>query len=174
MKKQRLFVSAGLALLASLLMIAPAAARARVARFTGSEITCVEGAPERQWVTNNVLHVRNQVVTTRVLASDERITGTNTVVLNYNLNLSKGSGTIFGRYHLQPDQVNGAWDGHFSGHFENFVNHVQAHGRGTGELAGLHEKVAIQGSDLPAGNPCPAGAPSAASSLDGQISGHHE
>jgi hypothetical protein len=172
MQKQSLLLSLTLALLAGLFIITPAGARQAVTQFSGTEITCVEGPPEKQWVENNILHIRNQVVTTRVLTTDQRTTGTNTIMLNFNLDLSKGSGTLFGTYHLQPDQVNGAWNGHFSGHFENFVNFVHAAGRGTGELAGLHEKVTIQGTELPTGNPCPAGAPTAASSLAGQISTH--
>jgi hypothetical protein len=169
MKKHRILLSATLALLAGLLIGAPAAAREQVTRFTGTEITCVEGPPESQWVSNNVLHIRNQVITTRVSTTDPRTTGTNTIILNFNLDLGRGTGQLFGSYHLQPDRVDGAWNGHFNGHFRDFVNFVHAAGRGTGELAGLQERVDIQGTDLPSDNPCPAGAPTAASILTGRI-----
>ena len=169
MQKRTKLLSIALALLVGLLVISAVAAQAAVTEFTGSEITCSEGLPEKEWTSGNVLHIRNQIITTRILTTDNRTTGMNTIVLNFNLNLTNGTGGLYGTFHLQPDEVNGAWEGRFSGQFTNFVTSVHATGHGRGELAGLQEMVTLQGTDLPASNPCPAGTPTAATLVTGRI-----
>jgi hypothetical protein len=173
MAKRRVGLSAALALIAYSLVVAPAVAGAVATTFTGLEVTCSEAPAAREWVSGDVLHVRGQLVTTRIVTTDDRTTGTNTIVLNLDLNLKNGSGGLYGTFHLQPDQVNGLWEGRFSGHFTNFVTSVHATGHGTGELAGLQEMVALQGTELPADNPCPTGAPTAATLVTGRILDPH-
>jgi hypothetical protein len=174
MAKHRILLSVALALIAGLLVVAPAAAHATTTTFTGLEVTCSEAPAEREWVSDDVLHVRNQIVTTRILTTDDRVTGTNTIVLDFNLNLKNGTGGLYGSFHLQPDEVNGTWQGRFSGHFTNFVTTVHATGHGTGELAGLQEMVRLQGTELPANNSCPAGTPTAATLVTGRILDPHK
>jgi hypothetical protein len=174
MQKRRKLLSVALVLLASLLVITPVAARAIATTFTGLEVTCSEAPAEREWVGGDVLHIRNEIVTTRILTTDDRVTGTNTIVLNFNLNLKNGTGGLYGTFHLQPDDVNGTWEGRFSGQFTNFVTSVHATGHGTGELVGLQEMVTLHGTELPGSNPCAAGAPSAATLVTGRILDPHE
>ena len=173
MAKSKIWLSVALVLVACSLLVAPAAARAVATTFTGLEVTCSEAPAAREWVSGNVLHVRGQLVTTRIVTTDERTTGTNVIVLNYDQNLKNGSGGLYGTFHLQPDQMNGFWEGRFSGHFTNFVTSVHATGHGTGELAGLQEMVTLQATELPADNPCATGAPTAASLVTGRILDPH-
>jgi hypothetical protein len=174
MTRHATLLSITLALIACLIIAAPAAARAQTTTFSGMEITCDEAPPSQEWMSGNVLHIRSQIVTTRILTDDERVTGTNTIVLNFNLNLKNGSGSIYGTFRLQPDEVNGAWQGRFSGHFTNFVTTVHAVGHGTGDIAGLQEMITLHGADLPADNPCPSGSPVAATVVAGRSLDPHK
>lgn len=171
MARRKIGLSVALALIACSLVVAPAAAGAAVTTFTGLEVTCSEAPAAREWVSGDVLHVRGQLITTRIVTTDYRATGTNTIVLNYDLNLKSGNGGLYGWFHLQPDQVNGFWEGRFSGHFTNFVTSVHATGHGTGKLAGLKEMVKLKATSLPADNPCPTGTPTAATLVTGRILG---
>ena len=154
MKRHMMLLSVVLALLTVFWGAVPAAARATVTEFTALEATC-SVIPGTEWVSGNVLHIRNEVDTTRVASTAPLTNGTNTVVVNVDLNLKNGSGDIHGTFSLQPDGVNGAWVGDFSGHVTDSVFFGHAVGQGTGELAGMKDMVSLQGTEVPANQPCP-------------------
>lgn len=172
MKKQTFLVL--VLLVAALLAVAPAAAKAKRTQFEAFEATCniVPGDAE---ITGNVLHIREQINTNRVIATDATQTGTNTVLVNVDLNLVNGDGAAYGTFSLDPDAFTGTWEGSFSGHISGFVITGQALGHGTGVLAGQKVMVDLQDIDpatLPE-NPCAPGSVLGASSVSGVVLNPH-
>lgn len=146
-----------LAALAALLAVggaAPAAARVGTTEAAGYEVTC--GFEQgREWFSGDILHIRGEIDTTRVVAYDAqtgllepRLTGTNTVVLNLNVNVVTGHGSVHGSTVLQPDGIAGAWETSYTGQIRDGVATLMAVGKGTGDLAGMRLRVELQSIDL--------------------------
>lgn len=174
MRKQRFLALFALALCTALIAVAPAAARATRTQFEAIEATC-DIVPGNVKITGNVLHIRGQINTNRVVATDATQTGTNTVVLNVDLNLDNGSGAAYGTFSLDSDAFTGTWEGSFSGQITDFVFTGQAVGQGTGDLSGQKVMVDLQDID-PAtlsDNPCAPGPALGASSVTGVVLNPH-
>ncbi len=156
MNRKRILLLVLVMLIASLIMLTPAGATATRTPFTAMEATC-SVAPGNVTISGNVLHIRGQTNTNRVISADATQTGTNSVVVNVDLDLVSGSGGAHGTFSLNPDAFSGTWEGSWSGPFTDFVFSGQAVGHGTGELAGKKVMVKLRDID-PSGlseNPCP-------------------
>ena len=173
MKKRTLLLLLTLVLLVGLVLVTPVAARPEIIEFTAVEAVC-SVIPGEQWVSGNVLHLRNQVENARTVSAEPLANGANTLVTNYDLNLLNGSGGLYGTFRWQPDAVNGAWEGRWSGQFKDFVWSGQAVGQGTGVLAGMMVKVWLQGTDVPADHPCLPGSAYFADLETGRILNPHK
>jgi hypothetical protein len=174
MRKQRFLALLLLALSTALLAVAPVVAKATRTQFEAIEATC-NIVPGDVTVTGNVLHIRGQINTNRVIASDVTQTGTNTVVVNVDLNLVNGHGAAYGTFSLDPDAFTGTWEGSFSGHISRFVFTGQAVGHGTGDLSGQKVMVDLQDIEpatLPE-NPCAPGPVLRAGSVSGVVLNPH-
>lgn len=140
----------------------PASARATRTTYTAEEFMCVEGPPQRIWVSANgtMLHIRGQNAESALLSSNPLIQGTNHILKNMDLNLSTRQGHAYGTFSTSPDAVDGTWDGHFTIRFSPTSFSGSAVGQGSGDLAGQH--VAVRFSALDPGDPDnPCGATSA-------------
>jgi hypothetical protein len=131
----------------------PVQAAASTTAFTALDATC-SITPGVQWVSGNVLHVRNEIDTKQTASSNSLVNGMNTVTTNYDINLITGSGGGWGTFILQPDQVNGAWMGSFSGPLSYGVFSGQGVAGGTGALEGMKLSASFQGISVPSNQPC--------------------
>ncbi len=91
-------------------------------------------------------HVRNWGLVYAVDASDDRVTGTNWVLVNANWD-ANGFGPGWGTYHQEPAaHPGGYWEGTWTGQWsaEGYV--IRIVGRGYGTLAGLkYRATAVTG-----------------------------
>jgi hypothetical protein len=83
------------------------------ARPTGIGYACDEYAAAlldagRTWTSHGVEHVRGQVVAQEVVG-DALCAGTNTVVVNYNLNLATSTGVLWGTATLDTSDFDGGF-----------------------------------------------------------------
>jgi len=172
MKKRSLLLAVALVPLMLLALVTPVAARSTLVEFNGWEAAC-SVSPAQEWVSGNVAHVRNRVEITRSVSAEPLANGVNTLVTNYDLNLLNGSGGLHGSFRWQPEGVNGAWEGRWSGQFNNYAWSGQAIGHGTGTLAGMTVTVWLHGIDVPAEHPCLPGDAIFADEFRGRILNPH-
>lgn len=91
----------------------------------------------------NVESIRGMVLTYTVTGSD-LLAGTDTVVVNYNLNLKSGSGALWGTNRLEPSaHPGGHFDCSWQGTFHNFAWTGKTVCHGAGSLRGWQLRVAI-------------------------------
>jgi len=76
---------------------------------TFSDTVVSVGTPDRTWVKDDVLHIRGQPQTTAVTGD---ITGTFSLDANLNLDLTTGTGDLFGKFTLTTAAV--TWAGSFA------------------------------------------------------------
>lgn len=130
------------------------AAQAQTTEATGYEVTC-SIQPGSEWLSGDILHIRGEVATTRTVASnlqtgkaEPRLIGTNTILLNIDVNTATGRGTLHGSTTFQPDGIAGTWETRFTGTIRDGIVAVHAVGHGTGELAGMKLRAELQSIDL--------------------------
>src|SRR5919197_1254685 len=87
-----------------------ALAHASKTHVSFTETTVSDSPPQREWVSGGVDHFRG-VVEVTAIAGD--LDGTITAVLNGNINLNTGRGTVFGPFTFVTSTV--TWSGHFRG-----------------------------------------------------------
>lgn len=131
-----------LALIAALLLVTGlVAAKAMVAEFTG---TLESGVFDPGTVTNpdGNTHIRGGNEEFRVDATDPRVSGTMSVVINANWD-SSGVGPMWGTYRL--DSADGFWEGTWSGmrHADGSIS-VRNVGHGRGGFEGLKVWTTIE------------------------------
>ncbi len=169
MKKQRTLVLFGLVVVIALgLMANPAHARAGKTTFTALEATC-SIAPGARWTSGNVLHIRGEVDTKRIASTEPLVNGSNTVVVNVDLNMVNGEGAGWGTFSLQPDQVKGTWEGSYSVSFTAGVYAGQGEAQGRGALSGMKLRASSQQIAIPPNQPCSPGPALDADSISGII-----
>jgi hypothetical protein len=88
----------------------PAQARATKTHVSFTETTLSDSEPQRQWISGQVLHFRGVVEVTAVTGDLE---GRITAVLNGNVNLHTGAGSVFGPFTFVTSSV--SWTGSFRG-----------------------------------------------------------
>jgi len=136
MKKQIsiwLAVVLGMALLLSLAL--PVRAQVNRIQFTAYEYDCFTGL-EDDWTAGQVYHMRGVRHTNINVASVPELNGINTTVADAEFNLNTGSIVIRGTNSLQPEGINGTWEGTWQYINNHGVIKGQAVARGTGELSG--------------------------------------
>ena len=65
------------------------------------------------------------------------------MTLNLNLNVVTGQGNAYGKHTIQVDGFDGAWEGTYQGKITQSGYTGKAISHGTGDLAGLIQKVNI-------------------------------
>lgn len=99
------------------------------------ENDCLTGIGE-MWEEGQLLHMRS-VTHTNFNVSDSRyLNGINTTVADAEFNLKTGSVVIRGTSSVQPDGINGTWEGTWTFIANNGVLKGEAIAHGTGDLLG--------------------------------------
>jgi len=140
MKKHLMLVI--LALIAALLLVTGlVAAKAMVVEFTGT-LTPVGFYPGTVTNPDGNIHIRGEIEEFRVDATDPRVSGTMSVVINANWN-SSGVGPMRGTYRL--DSVGGFWEGTWTGmrHADGSIS-VRNVGHGREDFEGLKVWTTIE------------------------------
>lgn len=145
----------------------PVQAGSKQVSFSALDATC-SVTPGAQWISRDVLHVRGEVDNKRMASANSLVNGTNTVITNYDINLSNGNGSGWGTFVLRPDNVNGAWTGGFAGYIAAGVFSGHGTASGTGTLTNWKLTAGFQGITVPANQPCP-GPASDADQIQGSI-----
>ena len=110
--------------------------------WRGFEISGEEIEAGRQWMSEDgILHIRGRIIRDRLETDNVRLTGFLTVQMNYNLNVTTGTGTMSGQWSLDPDEHEGTWKGTSVLKFRNFVLSGHGHGKGAGDFKGLQITV---------------------------------
>lgn len=126
--------------LSAFLPVSSASATTERIPVSGSEV-CTEIAPGRSWMDGSVLQVRGSVFDC-TMAGDEYLTGTETVVVNFNLDLATGMGTLWGTFRSDLAAFDGGFEGAWNGHWLTFPRWSgKAVGRGWGELDGSQVRL---------------------------------
>ncbi len=133
----------------------PSFAKATITEFEGIETVCSIVNPGDVNISDGIVHIRGQILTTVIESAEARFAGTNTVVINLDLDPTTGTGTSFGTFSLNPDAVAGTWEGRFSGKITNGLLSLRAVGHGTNDLKGQQIKVNVQGFAPVVDPPCP-------------------
>lgn len=122
------------------------------ARETICELIDFGEAQER----NGVTHFRGRTVETRAESDDPRYTGTGHVVFG-GWQDENGDGKGHGRITFRPDDIDGTWEGTFTGGWTEFLFTGRSTLHGSGDLRGqtLHIRYqeVVLGSDDPT-HPC--------------------
>jgi hypothetical protein len=136
--------------------------------FAATATTCAVAPGSQESGENGIVHVRQQAFTDIVRSRDQRIAGVNKPVLDLDFNPVDGTGTVRGRFTLQPDKAGGAWEGHMTGEIRNGLVTAQGLARGKGSLEGSVMRVDFrQVEKLPGDAPCAS--PTAFFEMEGSI-----
>jgi hypothetical protein len=96
------------------------------------------GCTEGEWrFPGGNMHVRNMIQVYQVIGiDDDRLTGTNTLVVNANWDES-GLGPGWGTFRNESEYYDGCWEGTWSAVMsaEGYISHI--HGAGCGAFSGL-------------------------------------
>ncbi len=97
--------------------------------------------PGQMWVTNNILHIRNQIYVSPVSGELE---GTGTVIFNADIDQTTGNGPVYGSDTLEvtcnvctPVGLSGTFTGHFSGKSTAGKLSANVVSQGSGGFAGM-------------------------------------
>lgn len=130
-------ISLAVLLAAALLLILalPATARASRTDVASFEYDCANEF-ESDWMEGQVYHIRGFVHTNRSVSANPELNGINITFADADINLARGSAAIRGTMSLQPDTIDGAWEGSwtFIGNAGVYRGYAVAHG--SGELFG--------------------------------------
>ena len=157
--KKRMGLLVVLTLLGSLVMVPSARAGTTVREFTAREVGCMVLSPGEGSLTGDILHVRDAMDVSQIFGSNEPlVSGTDTIHVSYNVNITTGNGAVHGTAVIQPEGVNGTWEFHFAGPLRSGLFSTHTVGHGTGELAGQIIMMDIQQVRGTSSNsPCPGG-----------------
>ncbi len=135
MKTQKwLTVTVLVSLTALLLSVAPAGAQAEVTEYTQWE-ACNAPTNHGTWTfPDGNIHLRGMVLPCNETASDPRLAGSNTIVMNANWG-ADGLGPMWGTFR----QVNegGVWEGTWEGMMTASGSQLHITGKGSGGYEGL-------------------------------------
>jgi hypothetical protein len=154
MNKRYVLVGIVMALVIAGLIITPALAKPTEIPIEAIECTVQIIEPGREWIDDeHVYHLRGRVVKNMKVADYALLNGTDTVLINLNLNLIDGSGDGFGSSVFQPDEVDGTFRGSWTGEFSGGLLTGRAVMHGTGNLQPMRGEASfepiIDGTDLP-------------------------
>lgn len=146
----------GLSVLLALGMLAlgalPAQAKATKTSYTGVETVVSVGMPEKEWVSDGILHVRGLILGTDfdVTIDGGTFSFSVEVAFGFNLDLATGDGNGFGTVRLDGTLggLPGTFEGRFVAKFTGGVLSVQYVGHGSGGFEGM--KIMGAGTEDPA------------------------
>jgi hypothetical protein len=138
MKKQKIVVFIVVLMAMIALSANSVMARVSVTRGRALETVCT-AVPGEEWVEDNVYHLRGQQHSNIIESNSHMLAGTNTAMINLDLDLDTGKGYVWGTFLIEPTAVTeGAWQGRFRGRLEDYlVKNGRATGRGSGDLADM-------------------------------------
>lgn len=169
MKKRRIFLVITIVLITILLVVTPAMATATRTEWTEQQTSCEYYCPEGKVCDHfsadgKIMHGRGHVQYIRVLRFDpvtlERHPewdGWSTTSVNFNLNLVTGNGSSWGTFVREYDEIEGTFEGTWSGEIRGFRFSGKVVGKGTGELEGQIVKGWLNNvlnEELPLELPC--------------------
>jgi hypothetical protein len=135
--KTRLVIVSAL-LIAALLLLSiglPVRASASRTEVTFVEYDCAIGF-EQDWMNGQIYHIRNFVHTNVTVSDNSEVNGINTTVADAEINMATGYAVIRGTTSLQPEGIEGSWEGSWTFIANKGVYRGWAVAQGTGELAG--------------------------------------
>jgi hypothetical protein len=136
--------------------------------FAATATTCEVSPGSEHSGQDGIVHVHNRTFTDIVRSKDQQIAGVNKPVLDLEFNPADGTGSVHGRFTLQPDKAGGAWEGHMTGEIRNGLVNAKGLARGNGALDGSVMRVDFrQVEKLPGEAPCPN--PTAFFEMEGSI-----
>ncbi len=134
MKKQNRLIVIGLVALAALLLfVVPVAAQATLSEFAETE-SCLPTNPGTWTFPDGNIHVRGMVLQCTDTASDPRVSGSNTILLNANWD-ANALGPVWGTWRLVNE--GGVWEGTWEGMVTTSGSQIHAAGAGEGSYEGL-------------------------------------
>lgn len=123
--------------------------------FTAFAASCSVIPGATQSTDDGRLLIRAQRFTDEVDSQDPRVAGTNTPVLDLDLDAESGAGELHGTFHLQPRTIAGAWEGALGGSVADGRVTSWGIARGTGTLDGLVMRIDFeQLAEYPGEPPC--------------------
>jgi hypothetical protein len=131
----------GLLAIGVLLLVPTSAVQAKATQtpyeFTVTDVSV--GVPEKVWVSNGILHIRGQTVTTAITGD---IVGTAITIRSVNVDLSTGSGEAWGTFArtVTWQGASGTFEGHFTAKITASSTIVKLVGQGGGDLDGLQNR----------------------------------
>ena len=145
----RLHLSITCLLLLALLVSAcqPLTIAPRITSVTAIEITCRTMAGEEQEV-DGVIHHRGQRDDGVVFASDSRLDGVDTNLIDWDYVAATGGGTWMATTVITPTVGGGTWVAQSAGYFVADLGGFHAVAYGTGEFAGLEIVLNGVGTEL--------------------------
>jgi hypothetical protein len=110
--------------------------------------TCGSYSGAREWVTEDgVLQVRGGILDC-VATGDPYLAGTEVILLNFNLDLATGEGTLWGTWESELSGFEGGFEGTWNGHWGATTNtngwSGKAVGHGYGDLEGWQARLALR------------------------------
>lgn len=118
-----------------------------VTTWDGHQLDSEQIDPGEEWVEDGILHVRGKRGINRLETDNDRVTGVLTIEYDYDLNLTTGAGTMTGKWHVDPDEYEGTWQGRSSLVFTNFILSGIGIGRGYGDFQGM--KLTVNFDETP-------------------------
>ncbi len=116
-------------------MAAPAAAAAERIEVRSIEYDCFTGL-DAEWAEGQIYHLRNVRHTNLNFSSSPLLTGINTTLADAEFNLLTGGMVIRGTSSIQPEGIDGTWEGSWVFISNNGVLKGSSVAHGTGELSG--------------------------------------
>lgn len=99
---------------------------------------------ERKWVEDGILHIRDRVMTGVVDSTSATHRGTQTMVMNANVDMATGYGNYWGKMTIYPyDYPGGYWEGNTSLQVNAGHSGGIARLKGFGDLEGMATKTAV-------------------------------
>lgn len=109
--------------------------------FVARATTC-EIAPGREQADDSgKLQIRDRVFTDIVESADARLAGNNRVTLDLDIDPKIGEGTLRGRFELQLNSLDGAWEGELDGALSRGLVTAFGVARGSGALDGASIRI---------------------------------
>jgi len=139
----------------TLLASSSASAFTRIA-FEGVFYPCSETAPTKEWVSGNVLHLRNATNHNLWVTGNPLLDGFADNVVDADINLKTGAGVAHPRETLQPEALDGTWEITVTVFVDSTGLTARGTGYGTGDLRGMTIRFSNPGIEEipPATNPC--------------------
>ncbi len=136
--------------------------------FNATAATCEVVPGTTETTADGLVHIRQQIFTDIVESQDPRIAGTNTPVLDIDLDQQSGTGALRGTFLLKPSAGDGEWEGELQGHFDQGLVRSSGIARGTGALGGSVLQVEFRQVVTYPGEP-PCESPKASFEMNGMI-----